>query len=67
MIIDKTKKIGALVEGFVRLNHPDARFKEAMERMCAGSSSVYTSLTINMVVICYRFVVNWGLKGDEGG
>lgn len=57
LIIDKTKNIGALVDGFVRPNPPDARFKEAMESACGGSLSVYNRFVRNVVVICCRLVV----------
>ena len=67
LIIDKTKYIGAFVDGFVRSNPRDARFKEAMDSACGGSSSVYCRFVRNVVIICCRLVVNWDLHGDEGG
>ena len=67
MIIDKTKNIGALVDGFVRLKPPDARFKDVMESACVGSSYVYNRFVRNVVVIYCRLVLNWDLKGVEGG
>ena len=67
MIIDRTKKIGALVDGFVRPCPPDVRFNDAMESASGGSSSVYSRLLRKVVVICCELVVNWDLNDVEGG
>ena len=50
--------IGALMKDFMRPNSLDARFKEAMERACGGSSSVYIRFVRNVVVTCCRFFVD---------
>ena len=67
MIIDKTKHIGALVDGFVRPSPPDVGYNDAMESACGGSSSVYSRFVRKVVVICCKLVVNWDLNGVEGG